>query len=117
MKRAHTNISSSLEKAIDVMKDFDRDKMKMIVVLTDGKPNPENIDNEKKLLKLIKNRLAPRKDIIINCIGLGKDVDHGLLDRVSVMTGGEYTHVNSLEGLTQAYTRYATSISVKGSTF
>ncbi len=116
-KRSHTNLSDSFKKAIDVMKNFDRNKMKMIVVLTDGKPNPKSIDCKENLLNMIKKRLAPRKDIVVNAIGLGNEVDHKLLDKISVMTGGEYTHVNSLEGLTQAYTRYATSISVKGSTF
>ncbi|MFW6083541.1 MAG: vWA domain-containing protein [Thermoplasmatota archaeon] len=115
--RGHTNLSDGFEKAIEVMKNFDNNKMKMIVVLTDGRPNPEKLDNEEKLLKIIKNRLAPRKDIIINSIGLGTEIDHQLLDKISVMTRGEYTHVNSLEGLTQAYSRYATLISVKGSTF
>jgi len=116
-KRSYTNLSDSFKKAIDVMKNFDRNKMKMIVVLTDGKPNPKIIDCKENLLNMIKKRLAPRKDIVVNAIGLGNEVDHKLLDKISVMTGGEYTHVNSLEGLTQAYTRYATSISVKGSTF
>ncbi|MFW6144720.1 MAG: vWA domain-containing protein [Candidatus Natronoplasma sp.] len=116
-KRGRTNISGALEEAIEVMKDFDRGKMKMVVVLTDGEPNPPSVDDPRSVKKVVEERLAPRKDVVVNTIGLGDQVDHQQLDKVASMTGGEYTYVNSLQGLTQAYSRYATSISVKATAF
>lgn len=115
--RSHTNISTALEEAIETIKDFERDKMKMIVILTDGKPNPPAIDDPRKVNRIVEERLAPRRDVIINTIGLGEDVDHGLLDEIAHKSGGEYTYVTTLQGLTQAYSRYATSISIKGTSF
>ncbi len=116
-KRGRTNISGALVKAIEVIKDFDRDKMKMIVMLTDGEPKPPSIDDGQSVRRTVEERLAPRRDVIINTIGLGHEVDHHLLEEIATMTGGEYTYVNSLQGLTQAYSRYATSISIKGTSF
>ncbi len=115
--RGQTNISGALEEAIEVMKDFDRDKMKMIVMLTDGEPHPPSLDDGRRVKDLVEKRLAPRRDVVVNTIGLGEEVDHQLLDKVASMTGGEYTYVNSLHGLTQAYSRYATSISIKSTFF
>ncbi len=112
--RGQTNISGALDQTIEVMKEFNRDKMKMIVILTDGEPNPSSIDDSDSVKKLVNERIAPRSDVIINTIGLGDEVDHHLLEEIASVTGGEYTYVNSLEGLTQAYSRYATNISIKG---
>ncbi len=115
--RGKTNISEGFDKAIDTIKNFDRGKMKMIVLLTDGKPHPPSIDSPEEVLDLIEKRIKPRRDVIVNTIGLGDDVEHHLLDEIAKKTGGEYTYVNSLEGLTQAYSRYATNISVKSTSF
>lgn len=112
--RGQTNISGALDQTIEVMKEFNRDKMKMVVILTDGEPNPSSIDDRDSVKKLVNERIAPRSDVIINTIGLGDEVDHHLLEEIASVTGGEYTYVNSLEGLTQAYSNYATSISIKG---
>ncbi len=115
--RGKTNISSGLEKSIETIKDFKNEKMKMIVLLTDGKPHPPSLDDEENVLEIVEKRLAPRRDLVINTIGLGNEVDHHLMDEIAKRTGGEYTHVNCLEGLTEAYSRYATSISIKGTYF
>ncbi len=115
--RGQTNISSALIEAIDTIKEFERDKMKMVVLLTDGKPHPPSLDDSEKVLDIVENRLSPRRDVIINTIGLGDKVDHHLLDEIAKKTGGEYSYVNSLQGLTEAYSRYATSISIKGTSF
>ncbi len=115
--RGQTNISDGLLESIETIKSFDHDKMKMIVLLTDGKPHPPSIDEPEEVLDIVEKRLAPRKDVIINTIGLGDDVDHHLLDEIASRTGGEYVYVNSLQGLTEAYSRYATSISIKATSF
>ncbi len=115
--KGQTNISSGLMESIDTIKEFEREKMKMIVLLTDGKPHPPSLDDSGKVLNIVENRLAPRRDVIINTIGLGEEVDHHLLDEIAKKTGGEYSYVNSLQGLTEAYSRYATSISIKGTSF
>ncbi len=115
--RGHTNLSRAFEEAIEAMKDFEIDKMKMVVMLTDGKPNPPSVDDPQSVMKIVEENLAPRKDVVINTIGLGDGVDHHLMDRIARKTGGEYNHVTSLQGLSEAYSRYATSISVKGTSF
>ncbi len=109
--RGRTNISAGLEKAIETMKDFDHEEMKMLVLLTDGKPYPSAVDEKDTVEKLIENRFAPRMDVTINTIGLGDEVDHHLLDKIANKTGGEYTYVRSLNQLIEAYSRYADSIS------
>jgi len=110
--RGRTNISESLEEAIEVIKGFEHEKMKMLVLLTDGEPHPISLDDRETVMDVIDDRLAPRKDVIINTIGLGDEVDHHLLDNIANKTGGEYTYVNTLEGLTETYSKYADSISV-----
>ncbi|MFW5952663.1 MAG: vWA domain-containing protein [Candidatus Natronoplasma sp.] len=115
--RGQTNISAALVEAIEMIKDFEHDKMKMIVLLTDGEPHPKSLDDSDSVLNIVENRLEPRRDVIINTIGLGDQVDHHLLDEIAKKTGGDYTHVNSLQGLTEAYSRYATTISIKSTLF
>ncbi|MFP4001217.1 MAG: vWA domain-containing protein [Thermoplasmata archaeon] len=115
--RGRTNISDGFEEAIEMIKNFEHDKMKMIVLLTDGKPQPESIDDSESVLDVVESRLEPRRDVIINTIGLGDQVDHHLLEKIATKTGGEYTHVKSLQGLTEAYSRYATNISIKSTLF
>lgn len=112
----HTNLSGAIEQAIEAMKNFDRKDMKMIVTLTDGKPFPARIDDADQVKDVIDKRLRPRKDIIINTIGLGGKVNHDLLEYMADQTGGRYNNVNSLQELTETYSRYAREISVKGST-
>lgn len=116
-ERGHTNLSKALHEAIDAMKNFEFDKMKMIVVLTDGKPNPPSIDDSQTVMKIVEKNLAPRKDVVVNTIGLGDEVDHHLMDQIARKTGGEYNFVATLQGLSEAYSRYATSISVRGRSF
>lgn len=111
--KGRTNISEGIDRAIETIKNFERGKMKMIVLLTDGKPHPPSLDTSENVLDMVDKRLKPRKDVIVNTIGLGDEVDHHLLDEIAKRTGGEYTYVNSLQGLTQAYSRYATKISIK----
>lgn len=111
----HTNMAGALEEAIDAMKNFERKKMKMIVLLTDGKPFPERVNSAEDVKEIVDTRLQPRKDIIINTIGLGGEVNHDLLDYIAQQTGGKYTHVDSLQELTEAYSKYAREISVSGS--
>jgi len=109
--RGRTNISDALNEAVETMKDFDHQEKKMIVLLTDGEPKPPSIDDKDAVMKVIDDRLAPRKDVIINTIGLGDQVNHHLLDSIATKTGGEYTYVNSLQGMIETYSRYAESIS------
>jgi len=109
--RGRTNISAGLNEAIEIMKDFEHDEMKMVVLLTDGEPHPASIDDRETVMDVVEDRLAPRKDVIINTIGLGDEVDHHLLDNIATETGGEYNSVNTLEGLTEAYSKYTHSIS------
>ncbi len=116
-RRGHTNLSEAFREAIEAMKDFKIDKMKMIVMLTDGKPNPPFIDDSQSVMKIVEENLAPRKDVVVNTIGLGEEVDHHLMDQIARKTGGEYNYVTSLQGLSEAYSRYATSISVTGRSF
>ena len=109
--RGRTDISTGLKKAIETMKDFEHEKMKMLVLLTDGEPHPDSLDDRETVMDVVDDRLAPRRDVIINTIGLGDEVDHHLLDKIANKTGGEYTYVNTLESLTEAFSKYADSIS------
>jgi len=108
--RGRTNISAALTEAIETMKDFEHEKMKMILLLTDGEPHPPSVDDKKKVIDIVENRLAPRKDVIVNTMGLGDEVDHNLLDKIASKTDGEYTYVKNLQGLIETCSVNAESV-------
>lgn len=110
--RGRTNISASLEEAVETMKDFEHEKIKQVLLLTDGEPRPSSVDDKDTVLDIVERRLSPREDVIINTIGLGDEVDHNLLDKIANKTGGEYTYVRSLEDLNEVYSEYSDPISI-----
>lgn len=105
-----TNLADGLGKAIDLSKNFDKKKIKMFVILTDGKA-----DEEEKVLELVNSRLRPRMDVIIHTLGLGTDVNDQFLSSVSGMTGGQYDKVFGLKDLTKIYSKYALDLKIRGS--
>jgi hypothetical protein len=105
-----TNLEEALNRAIELSKNFDRGKIKMFVILTDGKA-----DEEDRVLNLVNQRLRPRMDIIINNLGLGTDVNDQFLHTISSMTGGQYDKVYGLKDLTKIYSKYAIDLKIRGS--
>jgi ssDNA-binding Zn-finger/Zn-ribbon topoisomerase 1 len=105
-----TNMAGAFEEGIEIAKGFDKGRIKMFVLLTDGKA-----DNEDKVLEIIEDRLAPRKDIILNSLGIGRDVNTDLLQKLSRMTGGSFHSVSGLRELTSIYSKYAHDLAVIGS--
>ena len=105
-----TNLADALNKAIELSKSFDREKIKMFVILTDGIADEEN-----KVLDMVFKRLRPRMDIIINNLGLGTKVNDDFLNTISRMTGGQYDKVYGLKDLTKIYSKYALDLKIRGS--
>jgi predicted RNA-binding Zn-ribbon protein involved in translation (DUF1610 family) len=105
-----TNLEQALVNAIDNAKSFDRSRMKMFVILTDGK-----VDNEEQTKELLRKRLIPRADIIINTLGLGPKVNDEFLDWLARSTGGQYHKVWGLKELLKIYSNYALNLEIRGS--
>lgn len=88
----HTNLSDALLMAIELSGNFDHRATKVFTILTDGKP-----DNKKLCAKLVRERLSPRMDVIINIMGLGGKVDDKFLRQVAMRTGGEFIKLGNLK--------------------
>nr|AGF93361.1 protein containing von Willebrand factor, type A domain protein [uncultured organism] len=113
--RNRTKISSSLNKSIELMKGFEKNRMKMIVLITDRKSDDKFRGSKKSLQDIIDKRLSPREDLVVNTIGLGDEVDDELLNFIASKTDGEYRKTNSLRGLFKAFSHFSTSTSEKAS--
>ena len=113
--RGKTDIRSAIEESIEVMKELKKDRMKMIVLLTDQNPDEKSNDSKIVIQNLIKDRLSPRKDIVINTVGLGDDVDEELLNSIASKTGGEFMKAESMSDLDDAFSRFSKVVSKKSS--
>lgn len=107
-----TNMTDAFEKAIDVAKRLPKDKMKMFVLLTDGKP--QGTDNEDSVLEIVRTRISPRKDVVVNTLGLGREVNDDFMAQIVEMTGGRYHHVSTFEELAKIYSKYAREFKIIG---
>lgn len=91
-----TDINGALQRAIRLLNDYvarndvgDR-SVSLIIFLTDGKPTV----GETHTLKILNNtREAARGHICIFTIGIGNDVDIGLLEKLSLENCGLTRHV------------------------
>ncbi len=105
-----TNLADGLIKAIEVAKKLDHGKHKMIILLMDGKPK----DGE-KCLQIIEKRIIPRKDMIINTLGYGSNIDKNFLISVAEKTGGKYQRIQDADDLIQVFSDFAGKFEVSGS--
>jgi len=96
-----TNLSSALIQAVEMLTDFGDEKIKMIVILTDGRPTKP--DSEAKVVEVVEQYLLQRNDIVINAAGIGEDVDERLLLRIVNNCRGNYTRVTDLKLLVEWY--------------
>jgi uncharacterized protein YegL len=96
-----TNLSTALIQATDLLTDFGEEKIKMIVILTDGRPTKP--DSEAKVLEVVEQYLLQRNDIVINAAGIGEDVDERLLLKIVNNCRGNYTRVTDLKLLVEWY--------------
>lgn len=104
-----TNLLEALNKAKDITKDFPINKMKMIVILTDGK-----VDNEGGSLDFFRKHIYPRGDIVVNTLGIGDSINEDFLARVANKSGGQYHHVSDLKDLVEKYSEYAMNLEIQG---
>lgn len=96
-----TNLSAALIQATHLIKDFGENKIKMIVILTDGRPTKP--DSEAAVMEVVENYLQDRNDIIINAAGIGNNVDERLLIAMVNRCRGNYTKVTDLKLLVEWY--------------
>lgn len=104
-----TNLLDALKESKEITRDFDIDKMKMFVILTDGK-----VDNEKETYQYIKEHIFTRGDIVVNTLGLGKKTNENFLTQVANKSGGRYFNVNDLKELVEIYSEYAMNLEIQG---
>ena len=79
---------------------MDRKKLKTMILLTDMEsPDPET-------LKAIEERIAPRRDIVLNTVGIGEANDEFLFKAAS-LSGGAYIRVKDINGLATVLRTYA----------
>ncbi|BAQ10063.1 hypothetical protein OXB_1592 [Bacillus sp. OxB-1] len=89
-----TNIATGLSTAFQQF-DSTNGKRKYAILLTDGQ------SNEQKVLNQIAE--AKKKGITIFTIGLGKNVNQKLLQKLANDTDGHYFHINESSEITTAY--------------
>ncbi len=123
MRWGNTNISSafkhSKEIALDFKKRFENNNPIMILLLTDGRPHPPEIDNPQKLLDTIfdlKEELEEEEiPFIVYAIGIGDETkERGaetLLTRVAKAGNGEFHYVSDVQKLIEWYQKLATNFS------
>ncbi len=104
-----TNLLNGLKKAKEITKDFPINKMKMFVILTDGK-----VDDEKECYDFFRKHIYPRGDIVINTLGLGDSIHEEFLEDIAQKSGGQYHHVDDLKDLVEKYSEYAMNLEVRG---
>ena len=105
-----TNLADGLIKTIEIAKELDHGKNKMITLLMDGKPK-----DEEKCLQIINSRIVPRKDMIINTLGYGSNINEGFLLDIAEKTGGKYQKVQDVDELIQIFSELAIKFKVHGS--
>lgn len=113
--RGKTDIRSALEESIEVIKKLKKDRMKMIVLLTDQNSDQKDNDPKIEIQNLINDRLSPREDVVINTVGLGDDVDEELLNSIASKTGGEFIKAEGIGDLDYPFSRFSKVVSEKSS--
>ncbi|UCE74929.1 MAG: VWA domain-containing protein [Methanomassiliicoccales archaeon] len=102
------NLIDGLNKSIALIKNFDRRKIKNILIFLDGKA-----DEEEAVLDLVKGRLGPRYDVVINTIGWGSEIDDDFMTSLSEMAQGQYSKVSDFNDLLNIYKNYASELKIK----
>ncbi len=109
MEMLGTNMTSALEAALWVSERMGQNKMKMIVILTDGYP-----DDEAKVREYVEKVIAPKPDIVVFGAGIGQEVNQEFMHAITTSTGGEFLQVKSLDELTEWYSNLARKLEFKG---
>jgi hypothetical protein len=125
MRYGNTNISSAIQYCKNIAHDFkfaeNSNNPLMILLLTDGRPHPKEIDNQKRLIETIyslKDYLK-KYDIpfIIYTLGIGRERTmrraESLLTRVAKAGNGEYHYVSNLKKLIEWYQDLADNFAYK----
>lgn len=99
----YTNITAGVELSIDLLMRAERRYRRLMTLMTDGQAN---VDTTRLIPRCHK---AKHLNIKINTVGFGakpSDYDADLLKRISSITGGSYTHINSLKLNADQIARY-----------
>lgn len=103
--RGSTNLAGGLTRGIEAVRDFDaRDKtmMSRVLLLSDGLANVGLID-PRAIGDLV--RRAREQGMRVSALGLGRDYDEDLLQRIAEMGGGNYYYVEHPNQLTRVFER------------
>ena len=120
LNQAQTNFTQALncvEDGIDNLQ-FESKNPLMILLLTDGKPEPQMLDPPKKILQKIsqmKEKIPQWKlNFIIYTIGIGNEkmVDKRLLSNISKKGNGEYKFADDFRDLTKWFEKLANNFSI-----
>ena len=108
MKKRSTKIAPALMGALELVKVFGTKKPKMVVILTDGRP-----DDSERAEEVVSGAIAPRRDMILFVAGIGDEVDEPLMQGWANATGGEYVKVKDLNHLAEWYGSLARKLTIR----
>lgn len=103
--KKYTNLGAALDMSINEFENDIIDRQKVIIALTDGENAGENEDlTEQMNINSYKQALnASNQNISIYTIGLGQDLDEGLLRSIAETTGGKYFNAENSFKLDEVY--------------
>jgi len=123
MRYGNTNISSGLSYCKKIALDYKHKENSMnplmILLLTDGRPYPPDLDNDQNLINTIyslKELLTENQiPFVIYTIGIGEAMDKAetLLTRIGKVGNGKFHYANSVNKLINWYQELATSFTYK----
>jgi len=117
MRYGNTNISNAIECCKKIALDFknveNSNNPLMILLLTDGKPHPREIDNRRRLIRTVielKDFLEGQNiPFVLYTLGIGNEhaMDEILLTQIAKNGNGEYHYVSNLQNLIKWYQELA----------
>jgi hypothetical protein len=108
IKKRSTRMGPALKSSLDLARMFDQKRPKMLVMLTDGRPDDAELAEQ-----MVYQSIANRKDMILFIAGMGEEVDQDLMQRWAGATGGEYIHVKDLNQLADWYSSLAKKLTFR----
>lgn len=108
-KFSGTYIGNALKSGLEQFDGKNNNVRKYLILLTDGRDTTNISGYDKKKTELAIDE-AKQKGVKIFTIGLGKDLDMDLLDKIAVQTGGKYYHASNAELLDDVFELIAADI-------
>lgn len=91
-----TDLWGAIQSVSDMLKNSERGKQKIVIMITDGNPTA-SIVSRKKLLSLVAGMKEPKPRFFI--FSIGTDTDTALLNTIAYMTDGYHLNASETEDL------------------